>query len=255
MEPAQYTEGLSPSYQNDTRLTSRNSQQQQSRPRPKSQPSKQRRGPARLHGSDPKRISVSDGSDRERETGDVEEVARKPRPSTSGSVQSGSRPARRRPAAPRPVSAPSTAIPSEDEHLVDPVPLRPGISNRRAAPKRTPRLGENSASALASDTDTTSSSSSSSSAFQPFRRPPAARRPRTDMGLSLRAPIGDMPEDGGELPPGGPDFSTPRPEREKNPRDILNEGERGFIVDLRLNLDVEVHIKAKLTGDLTLSVL
>ncbi|CCF37828.1 hypothetical protein CH063_09071 [Colletotrichum higginsianum] len=64
-----------------------------------------------------------------------------------------------------------------------------------------------------------------------------------------------MPEAGGELPPGGPDFSTPLPARTKNPRDILNDGERGFIVDLKINLQVDIHIKAKLMGDLTLSVL
>ncbi|KAK1985363.1 hypothetical protein LZ30DRAFT_544988, partial [Colletotrichum cereale] len=62
-------------------------------------------------------------------------------------------------------------------------------------------------------------------------------------------------ECGGELPPGGPDFSTPLPARTKNPRDILNDGERGFIVDLKINLQVDIHIKAKLMGDLTLSVL
>ncbi|KAK2021780.1 hypothetical protein LX32DRAFT_502084, partial [Colletotrichum zoysiae] len=59
----------------------------------------------------------------------------------------------------------------------------------------------------------------------------------------------------GELPPGGPDFSTPLPQRTKNPRDILNDGERGFIVDLKVNLEVDIQIKAKLMGDLTLSVL
>ncbi|KAK1690679.1 hypothetical protein BDP55DRAFT_627383 [Colletotrichum godetiae] len=254
MESAQYTEGPSPSSHNNSRLTPHNPQQQ-SRPRPKSQPPKQRRRPSRPQGSESNRRPASDGSDRDRETEDAEEGAPNSKPSHSGSEQSASRPARRRPAAPRPAPAPSTAMPSEDEQLVDPVPLRPGHSNRRAAPRRVPRLGENSASALASDTDTTSSSSSSSSAFPPIRRPPACRRPRSDMNLSLRAPITEMPEDGGELPPGGPDFSTPRPQREKNPREILHEGERGFIVDLRLNLDVEVHIKAKLSGDLTLSVL
>lgn len=81
------------------------------------------------------------------------------------------------------------------------------------------------------------------------------RRPRTDMDLSLRGPIREIPEEGGVLPPGGPNFSTPLPARTKNPRDILNDGERGFIVDLKLNLEIEVHIKAKLMGDLTLSVL
>ncbi|KZL73545.1 hypothetical protein CT0861_03226 [Colletotrichum tofieldiae] len=142
-------------------------------------------------------------------------------------------------------------MPPEDEHLVDPVPLRPSVSARRSAPTRIPQLGENSASSLASDTDTTSSSSSSS--LRPLRRP-AVRR-RTSKDLSLRGPIREMPEEGGELPPGGPDFSTPLPERAKNPRDILNDGERGFIVDLKLNLQVDIHIKAKLMGDLTLSVL
>ncbi|EXF81568.1 hypothetical protein CFIO01_03027 [Colletotrichum fioriniae PJ7] len=254
MESAQHTEGPPPSsHSNKTTLTPNNSQQQ-SRPRPKSQPPKQRRRPSRPQGSDSNRRPASDGSDPDRETDDAEESAANTRPNHQGSGQSASRPARRRPAAPRPVPAPSTAMPSEDEQLVDPVPLRPGHSTRRAAPRRVPRLGENSASALASDTDTTSSSSSSSS-FPPIRRPPACRRRPSDMNLSLRAPITEMPEDGGELPPGGPDFSTPRPQREKNPRDILHEGERGFIVDLRLNLDVEVHIKAKLSGDLTLSVL
>ncbi|KAK7459285.1 hypothetical protein CaCOL14_002769 [Colletotrichum acutatum] len=256
MESAQYTEGPAPSSHNNNTSLTPNHSQEQSRLRPKSQPPKQRRRPPRPQGSDSSRRPASDGSERDRETDDVEESAANTRPNQSGSGQSASRPARRRPAVSRPAPAPSTAMPSEDEQLVDPVPLRSGHSNRRAAPRRVPRLGENSASALASDTDTTSSSSSSSSsAFPPIRRPPACRRRPSGMNLSLRAPITEMPEDGGELPPDGPDFSTPRPQREKNPREILHEGERGFIVDLRLNLDVEVHIKAKLSGDLTLSVL
>ncbi|OLN88652.1 hypothetical protein CCHL11_01811 [Colletotrichum chlorophyti] len=103
-------------------------------------------------------------------------------------------------------------------------------------------------SGQAYDTDTTSSSSSSGPA--PIRRPEL--RTITETGSSPRGPI---LEGGAGLPSGGPNFATPLPPRARNPRDILKEGEKGFIVDLKLNLEVEVYIKATLMGDLTLSVL
>ncbi|KAK2065863.1 hypothetical protein LY76DRAFT_640602 [Colletotrichum caudatum] len=245
MEPAQHTEGPMPSASNSNISTLRNSQQE-SRSKSRSQSSKPRRRP-RSSTSDTKGKSMLDGLDREHES-DAGEDTRDLGPKNSNSTQSGSRPARRRPSTPR--AAPASAPPAGDEHLVDPVPLRPGVQARRTAPTRLPQLGESSASSLASDTDTTSSSSSSS--LRPLRRPPVRRR--TSKDISLRAPLRRVPEFG-ELPPGGPDFSTPLPQRTKNPRDILNDGERGFIVDLKVNLEVDIQIKAKLMGDLTLSVL
>ncbi|KAK2047030.1 hypothetical protein LZ31DRAFT_592811 [Colletotrichum somersetense] len=245
MEPAQHTEGPMPSAGNSNISTLRNSQQE-SRSKSRSQSSKPRRKP-RSSTSDTKGKSMLDGLDREHES-DAGEDTRDLGPKNSNSTQSGSRPARRRPSAPR--AAPASAPPAGDEHLVDPVPLRPGVPARRTAPTRLPQLGESSASSLASDTDTTSSSSSSS--LRPLRRPPVRRR--TSKDISLRGPLRGVPEFG-EVPPGGPDFSTPLPQRTKNPRDILNDGERGFIVDLRVNLEVDIQIKAKLMGDLTLSVL
>ncbi|TQN75259.1 hypothetical protein CSHISOI_00145 [Colletotrichum shisoi] len=251
MESAQHTEGPPPST-NSSRPTPRNSQQQSSQG-PKSLPPKPGRKPSRRPASDPKNRPASDGSYGEHES-DEDAAPRSLSTKTSGSRQPGSRPVKRRPSGYR--APPAPLMPSEDEHLVDPVPLRSSASVRRSAPTRTSQLGENSGYSQASDTDNTSSSSSSSSSppsFQPFRRP-AVRR-RTSKDLSLRGPIREMPEEGGELPPGGPDFSTPLPARTKNPRDILNDGERGFIVDLKINLQVDIQIKAKLMGDLTLSVL
>ncbi|TDZ26050.1 hypothetical protein Cob_v000696 [Colletotrichum orbiculare MAFF 240422] len=66
--------------------------------------------------------------------------------------------------------------------------------------------------------------------------------------------------DGTIVPPGkefGPDYDgrRPLPPRTRNPRDILNDGERGFIVDLKMNIEVEIQLKAAIMGDLTLSVL
>ncbi|KAK2020208.1 hypothetical protein LZ32DRAFT_13286 [Colletotrichum eremochloae] len=246
MESAQDTEGPLPSTGNSNVSTLRNSQQE-SRSKSRSQSSKPRRKP-RSSTSDSKGKSVLNGSDRGHES-DAEEDPRNLRTKNPNSAQSGPRPARRRPSAPK--AAPTSALPAGDEHLVDPVPLRPGVPTRRTAPTKLSQLGETSASSLASDTDTTSSSSSSS--LRPLRRPPV--RSRTSKDLSLRAPLREVPEEGCVLPPGGPDFSIPLPERTKNPRDILDDGERGFIVDLKLNLEVDIQIKAKLMGDLTLSML
>ncbi|KAF9879896.1 hypothetical protein CkaCkLH20_02707 [Colletotrichum karsti] len=147
-------------------------------------------------------------------------------------------------------------MPSEDEQLTEPVPRRPAIPVRRSAPRRIPRLGEPGPASAASDTDTTSSSSSSGP--PPIRRRPI--RTRTEMDLSLRGPILEKSEDGTLVPPGvefGPDYDgdRPLPARTRNPRDILNDGERGFIVDLKMNLQVEIELKAAIMGDLTLSVL
>ncbi|KAE9578930.1 hypothetical protein CGCF415_v001685 [Colletotrichum fructicola] len=147
-------------------------------------------------------------------------------------------------------------MPSEDEQLTDPVPRRPAIPVRRSAPRRIPRLGDPNAPSAASDTDTTSSSSSSG--VPPIRRRPI--RTRTEMDLSLRGPILEQSQEGTIVPPGvefGPDYDgdRPLPVRTRNPRDILDDGERGFIVDLKMNLEIEIQLKAAIMGDLTLSVL
>ncbi|WDK14157.1 hypothetical protein CGRA01v4_05438 [Colletotrichum graminicola] len=246
MESAQHMEGSLPSTDNNNTSILRNSQQE-SRSKTRSQSSKPRRKP-RSSTSDTKGKSVLKGSDREHES-DAGEDPRDLLSKHSNSTQSGPRPGRRRPSAPR--ATPASVLPAGDEHLVDPVPLRPGVPSRRTAPTKLPPLGESSASSLASDTDTTSSSSSSS--LRPLRRPPVRRR--TSKDLSLRAPLRGVPEEVGKLPSGGPDFSIPLPERTKNPRDIVHDGERGFIVDLKVNLEVDIQIRAKLMGDLTLSVL
>ncbi|KAJ0288501.1 hypothetical protein Brms1b_000573 [Colletotrichum noveboracense] len=80
------------------------------------------------------------------------------------------------------------------------------------------------------------------------------------MDLSLRGPILEQSQEGTIVPPGvefGPDYDGDRalPVRTRNPRDILDDGERGFIVDLKMNLEIEIQLKAAIMGDLTLSVL
>ncbi|KAL0938983.1 uncharacterized protein CTRU02_205594 [Colletotrichum truncatum] len=257
MESAQYTEGSSPSSSSNsnTRPQPRNNsthQQQANAHLPR-----RRRPSARPPSSDfVETRSTSEGSDRERGS-DVEELGRFSR--SLPKINSGSRQSRlgasRRQQSSNPRPAPALTMPSEDEQLVEPVPRRPAMPVRRSAPRRIPHLGESNIS-HSSDTDTTSSSSSSGP--PPIRRRPI--RTRTEMDLSLRGPILEKSEEGSVVPPGtefgpGYDGDRPLPVRTRNPRDILNDGERGFIVDLKMNLEVEIELKAAIMGDLTLSVL
>ncbi|KAF6841191.1 hypothetical protein CPLU01_00752 [Colletotrichum plurivorum] len=257
MESAQYTGGSSPSTNNNTHTT-RNSSTQPRQQRGSSQPPRRTRPSARPPPSDSgDATSTTGGSERERGS-DVEELGRfPPTPSNhSRSPQSRSGSARRPPSS-NPRTAPTFSVPTEDAQLVDPIPRRPAVPSRRSVPRRIPRLGgENGTSSAASDTDTTSSSSSSGPA--PIRRRPL--RTRTEGRLSLRGPILEQSREGNIVPPGveyGPDYdgTRPLPPRTRNPRAILNDGERGFIVDLKMNLEIEIELKAAIMGDLTLSVL
>lgn len=256
MESAQYTGGSSPSTNNNT-LTPRNDSTQPRQQRGSSHPPRRRRPSARPPPSDSgDATSATEGSELGRRS-DVEELGRfPPTPSNrSSSSQSRSRSARRPPSS-NPRAAPASLVPSEDVQLVDPIPRRPAVPSRRSAPRGIPRLGGEAGTSAASDTDTTSSSSSSGA--PPIRRRPL--RTRTEGRLLLREPALGQSREGGMVPGGteyGPnhDGTRPLPPRTRNARDILNDGERGFIVDLKMNLEIEIELKAAIMGDLTLSVL
>ncbi|TEA22755.1 hypothetical protein C8034_v005196 [Colletotrichum sidae] len=248
MESAQHTEGSSPSTSsfghNNLAPPSTQSRRQS---RSRSQPRQRRAPSSRLPPDSGDLRSISEGSDRELGS-DVEELGRfPPTPPRQTRQRTG-----RRDNSSNQRAAPAPSMPSQDEHLVEPIPRRPAIPVRRSAPRRIPLIGETNAS----DTDTTSSSSSSGP--PPIRRRPL--RTRTEMDLSLRGPMLEKSADGTIVPPGkefGPDYDgrRPLPPRTRNPRDILNDGERGFIVDLKMNIEVEIQLKAAIMGDLTLSVL